>query len=111
MNRVKERVGPAPLFFYQAFDNGALYYADRHVPFYDPALVQADQAAFFLTWEDEWKKMAAQDGTNLQMVDVSEGTGPKGNHRLVLVFIPSGVTVPPPQTQSDTEEDVEEDTL
>jgi hypothetical protein len=111
MHRVVERVGNSPLFFYQAFDNGALYYAGRHIPFYDPALVQRGQLAFLLTWEDEWKKLATQDSTQLKMIDISEGTGPKGNHRLVLVFIPPGATVPTQNPQSEDDDNGEEDTL
>jgi 4-amino-4-deoxy-L-arabinose transferase-like glycosyltransferase len=110
MARVVERIGDAPLFFYQAFDSGALYYAGRRIPSYDPALLPPGKASFLLTWEEEWQKIAASNGTGLQVIDVSEGTGPKGNHRLVLVSVPAGATVPLASTPLD-EDSAEEDAL
>jgi hypothetical protein len=94
MPEVVARVGNLPLFFYRAFDSGALYYAGRRIPFYDPAARPLDSPCFLLTWEEEWVNLARQTGPALQQVAISEGTGPKGNHRLVLVYVPPGVPLP-----------------
>lgn len=94
MLRVSQTVGNAPLFFHHAFDNGALYYAQRRIPHYDAALVSPEQPFFLLVWEDVWQKIAAQNVANLQAVDTSEGTGPKGKRRLVLVAAAAGVHIP-----------------
>lgn len=105
MLRVIQTVGSAPLFFYHAFDNGALYYAQRRIPHYDAALVQPRQAFFVLMWEDEWQKIAAQNVATLQAVDTSEGTGPKGRNRLVLVAVADGVHIPVTGAQSNDNDD------
>ncbi len=111
MQRVTQQVNSAPLFFHKAFDNGALYYAERHIPFYDAALIRPGQPFFFLTWEDEWRKIAAQGVAGVQIVDTSEGTGPKGNHRLVLVAAAAGAQIPMEAAHSDEEETSEDDSL
>jgi hypothetical protein len=105
MERVSQRVGPAPLFFHKAFDNGALYYAGRHIPSYDAALTSPGQPFFLLTWEDEWRKIAAQEPAGLHVVDISEGTGPKGDHHLVLIEAEASAQIP-----TDTGHLAEEDT-
>jgi 4-amino-4-deoxy-L-arabinose transferase-like glycosyltransferase len=111
MPTVVERIGNAPLFFYRAFDSGALYYAGRRIPFYNPSVRPPDSPCFLLTWEEEWTKLARQEGTGLQAVAMSEGTGPKGNHRLVLVYVPPG-TIPPAENAIPADYDTpEEDTL
>jgi 4-amino-4-deoxy-L-arabinose transferase-like glycosyltransferase len=108
MARVIARVGDTPLFFYRTFDNGALYYSGRRIPFYDPS--QPPPQAFLLMGEEDWNKLTAQIGAGLQAVDLSEGTGPKGRQRWVLVWVPVGATVP--ETESPTNNDSpEEDTL
>ncbi|MBI3248976.1 MAG: glycosyltransferase family 39 protein [Deltaproteobacteria bacterium] len=111
MMRVTQQVGGAPLFFYYAFDNGALYYAQRRIPHYDATLVQPGQVFFLLMWEDEWQKLAAQNVVNLQAVDTSEGTGPKGKRRLVLVAAADGAQLPAPvgRTNEAENEMAEED--
>jgi len=111
MPEVIARVGNAPLFFYRAFDSGALYYAGRRIPFYGPSARPSDSPCFLLTWEEEWAQLARQAGTALQAVAISEGTGPKGNHRLVLVYVPPG-TIPPAENAIPADYDApEEDTL
>jgi 4-amino-4-deoxy-L-arabinose transferase-like glycosyltransferase len=111
MRRVTQYVNGAPLFFHKAFDNGALYYADRHIPFYDAARLHPGQSFFFLTWEEEWRKIAAQGVAGVHVVDTSEGTGPKGNHRLVLVAAAAGAQIPTDAAQADEEETPEDDSL
>lgn len=115
MERVVTSVGDAPLFFYQTFDNGALYYAKRHVPFYDPTLLQPGAPYFLLMRQEEWEKISSRNTTDLLAVDVSEGTGPKDRHHLVLVQAPHGAVVPsiPVENSSPAveEDTAEEDTL
>ncbi|HEV8715238.1 MAG TPA: glycosyltransferase family 39 protein [Candidatus Binatia bacterium] len=94
MTRVMERVGNTPLFFYRTFDHGALFYAGRRVPFYDPSRRQPESPCFLLMREEEWAKLAPRAGSGLRAVEVSEGIGPERNYRLVLVSVAIGVTVP-----------------
>jgi hypothetical protein len=103
MTRVKQQVSDAPLFFYKAFDNGALYYANRHIPHYNAELLKPGQAFFLLTWEEEWRKLADQDISSLRAADLSEGTGPKGNHRLVLIATPADTPLPADTTPAEGE--------
>jgi 4-amino-4-deoxy-L-arabinose transferase-like glycosyltransferase len=110
MARVVRHVGDNPVFFYRTFDSGALYYADRRIPFYDPALRQAEQSCFLLMWEEEWTKIAQQDGAGLSAVDVSEGTGPKGKRRLVLVSVSADASVPLAE-EIPVEDETSEDAL
>ena len=95
MGRVVERVGEQPLFFFRSFDSGALYYADRRIPFYFPPTTPKT-SYFILLWEEEWERLQA-DGfaDQLRIIDVSEGTGPKGNHQLHLVEVPASFELPP----------------
>ena len=109
MERVSQRVGSAPLFFYKAFDNGALYYAGRHLPSYDGALAPPGPSFFLLTWEDEWRKIAAQAPTGLRAIDISEGTGPKGNHHLVLIEAEASARLPADTEHLDEEDTAEDD--
>ncbi len=95
MGRVVERVREQPLFFFRSFDSGALYYADRRIPFYFPPTTP-QSGYFILLWEEEWECL--QNGgfaDRLRIVDTSEGSGPKGNHRLHLVEVPARLELPP----------------
>ena len=115
MARVVETVGSRPLFFYRCFDSGALYYADRRIPFYSPAITPAEPY-YVLTSEEDWDRLrrldegseptaARENGTEaasygadearLQLLDTSEGTGPKGRRRLTLVEVSAGRALPP----------------
>ena len=95
MGRVVERVEEQPLFFFRSFDSGALYYADRRIPFYFPPTTP-QTAYFILLWEEEWERLQAGNlGEKLRVVDTSEGTGPKGNHRLHLLEVPAKLELPP----------------
>lgn len=95
MARVVNHVKNSSLFFYGAFDSGAVFYAGRRIPFYVPSESTDGGPYFLLMWEEEWAKLAANPGDGWHAVDVSEGTGPKGNRRLVLVRIPEGAPPPP----------------
>jgi hypothetical protein len=110
MERVVTRIGNAPLFFYLTFDNGALYYAKRRIPFYDAGLVPKEAPYFLLMRKEEWEKMAPKVEGTFQLADVSEGTGPKDRHQLVLIAAPAGALLTP-DTAPPTEEEADEDTL
>ncbi|NOT55819.1 MAG: glycosyltransferase family 39 protein [Deltaproteobacteria bacterium] len=110
MERVVTRIGDAPLFFYLTFDNGALYYAKRRVPFYDVGLVPKDTPYFLLMRKEEWAKIAPRVEGTFQLADVSEGTGPKDRHQLVLIAASAGALLAP-DTAPPTEEEADEDTL
>jgi 4-amino-4-deoxy-L-arabinose transferase-like glycosyltransferase len=110
MERVAAQVGQAPLFFFQTFDNGALYYSKRRVPQYDTNLLKSDVAYFLLMRKSKWDELAARNEASLVMLDVSEGTGPKDRHRLALVHAPKGTPVsvegqPPPVDEDEPEAD------
>lgn len=110
MERVVTRIGDTPLFFYLTFDNGALYYAKRRVPFYDASLIPRATPYFLLMRKSEWEKIAARGESLFQLADVSEGTGPKDRHQLVLIAAPAGALLTP-DTAPPTEEEADEDTL
>ena len=114
MARVVETVGSRPLFFYRCFDSGALYYADRRIPFYSPAITPSEPY-YVLASEEDWERLrrldegsgptaARENGTEaasydadearLQLLDTSEGTGPKGRRRLTLVEVSAGRALP-----------------
>jgi 4-amino-4-deoxy-L-arabinose transferase-like glycosyltransferase len=105
MARVSQVVGgKTPLFFYQSFDYGALFYARRHIPHYREKLrskqsvrqpacptTSGIEAPFFLLmWEEEWERAQTQALDNLSLIDISEGATPKGTHRLALVSVQEG---------------------
>ena len=94
MPRVIEQVGEQPLFFFRSFDSGALYYADRRIPFYFPPTTPKEPY-FILLWEEQWERLQSNGlGGQLRIVDTSEGTGPKGNHHLHLVEVPASHELP-----------------
>lgn len=111
MPRVIEQIGAASLFFYKAFDSGALFYAGRRIPFYDPSQRQVESPCFLLMWEEEWAKIALHTENGLRTIETSEGTGPKGNHRLVLVYAPAGTLIPWEGGAATDDGFSEEDTL
>jgi len=89
---VRARIGAADLGFFCAFDYGAVFYAQRHLPMLldeercrDAALRQttiaaADTPPYLLLWEDE----AERAGSQLEVLLYSTGTGPKGRTRMAL---------------------------
>lgn len=100
MGRVLEQVGPRPVFFYRCFDNGALFYANRRVPFYAPAATPAEPY-YILAWKAEWERLhqltpSAEHASSPQprLLDTSRGTGPKGRNRLTLLEVPAGHALP-----------------
>ncbi len=84
MARVTEKVDAnAPIFFYHGFDYGAVFYARRHIPLFTKKYADMKPPFFLLMWEEEWKRI--EERPSLKMLDISEGRGPAGRHRLVLV--------------------------
>ena len=109
MARITTQIGPVPLFFYQTFDSGALFYANRHIPFYEGFSPPPPGPCYLLLWEEQWTALAAKAISGIRVIETSEGTGPKGKQRLVLVFLPAGTTIasetpPPDKDEADAED-------
>jgi 4-amino-4-deoxy-L-arabinose transferase-like glycosyltransferase len=84
MARVAQNVDAnSPLLFYRAFDRGAVFYAHRHIPHYAEKAGELKPPFFLLMREEDWKPLETRP--ELRMLDISEGIGPAGRHRLVLV--------------------------
>lgn len=116
---IRSTVKTAPLFFYKdAYDYGATFYANRHIPSYDGDLAQfavdgqAGTPQYLLMREEDWQVVSATD-RRLEHLVTSEGRGPDKKHRLVLAAImpgrqpqpeaaptapPSAGEAPPPST-------------
>ncbi len=96
---VRSAVKNAPLYFYKdAYDYGAIFYANRHIPMYTQAFspdlitlkTEEDSASptYLLMWEEDWQTLSATDSRFEHLV-TSEGRGPDKKHRLVLAaFMP-----------------------
>lgn len=89
---VRSTVKDAPLFFYEAHDYGAIFYAGRRIAAYKEDLSQdlpdsATSPLFLLMWEEKWQDLAAAGDGHLQLLALSEGKGPDKNHRLALVAL------------------------
>ncbi|MBM4258715.1 MAG: glycosyltransferase family 39 protein [Deltaproteobacteria bacterium] len=106
MERVVTRAGQAPMFFFQAFDNGALYYSRRRIPQYDANLVQPGVGYFLLMRRSKWEEIAKLNAENFVLLDESEGTGPKDRHKLALVHTAKGayVSIEEPVAPADEDE-------
>jgi 4-amino-4-deoxy-L-arabinose transferase-like glycosyltransferase len=96
IERVNEKIDPKlPLLFYCGFDFGAIFYSRRHIPAYARKIAELKPPFFLLMWEEDWQVLRGLD--ELKMVDISEGRGPAGRHRLVLVEYQSReLSVPQP---------------
>jgi len=73
----------APLLFYNSFDAGTIFYSRRHIAPYSHTVAEISPPFFLLMWEEDWQQLHNQTG--LEILDISEGRGPIGKHRLVLV--------------------------
>lgn len=94
---VRSTVKNAPLFFYKdAYDYGAIFYANRHIPSYTGDLSNltvdkdADSPCYLLMWEKDWQALAATQDQRLEYLVTSEGKGPDKKNRLVLAAIMPG---------------------
>ena len=95
MSRVNEKIDPnLPLVFYRGFDLGAVFYARRHIPSYETKAHDLKSPFFLLMWEEDWQRL--REHHELKMMDISEGLGPAGRHRLALVEYQSNSAPPKP---------------
>lgn len=91
VDEIREKVAPEDrLSFFQTFDYGVVFYARRHVPvlendFGEPAA--PGRNAYLLIWESRWRSLTPADQARLEVIDRSEGTGPKGQDRLVFALV------------------------
>ncbi len=90
---VRSTVRDAPLFFYQAQDYGAIFYAGRRIATYPHDLSQglpdgATSPLFLLMWEKTWQNLS--QNRHLKLLAVSEGKGPDKKRRLALVMLLPG---------------------
>lgn len=84
VGRVTQRLDSGSrLFFYRAFDYGVLFYAHRHIHSYGGNVGKAKRPYFLLMWEEDWKRVSKDN--RLNVLDISNGRGPAGRHRLLLV--------------------------
>jgi len=81
--RIKQITVNQPLVFYRDADYGVMFYARRHIPAYAAKVAQLRPPFFLLIWENDWTDLGARP--DLKTVDISEGLGPAGRHRLALV--------------------------
>jgi 4-amino-4-deoxy-L-arabinose transferase-like glycosyltransferase len=94
MARVQEKINPeVPLIFYRGFDYGAVFYAGRHIPRYVTEARNLKPPFYLLMWEEDYQPLRDRD--DLKILDVSEGRGPAGRHRLALVEYRSSPTSAP----------------
>jgi 4-amino-4-deoxy-L-arabinose transferase-like glycosyltransferase len=92
MKRVRSTVGHEALYFYGVRDYGAIYYAHRHIPaFPGPDLAHTRGPVFLLAQRQDWKALDPAMRAGFRVLERSQGTGPKGDHRLVLVRAESNV--------------------
>ena len=85
INHVGSVVEDAPLFFYKTPDYPVMFYAERHIPRYQPPLKTAPSSCYLLFWENEWQQIPDKQGLTLQAV--SEGIdelNPERGHLLLV---------------------------
>jgi 4-amino-4-deoxy-L-arabinose transferase-like glycosyltransferase len=83
MVRVNQMTADQPLLFYRDADYGVMFYAHRHIPAYAAQAATLKPPFFLLMWEEDWAELGAR--RDLKKLDISEGLGPAGRHRLTLV--------------------------
>ncbi len=77
------------LFFYRTFDYGAVFYARRQIPVTNHL---PDAPAWLILPDHAYDRMPAADRARLAVVARSEGTGPEGRDRLLLVQLEAAGT-------------------
>jgi hypothetical protein len=84
IERIRQEVDPTvPLLFYRAFDTGAIFYAGRHIRSYEELANEIKPPFYLLMWEEELAPLNSNKG--LEVLDISQGTGPAHRHRMILV--------------------------
>jgi len=91
---VRSTVKNAPLYFYKdAYDYGAIFYANRHIPSLTDDLStlkiheDTESPYYLLMWEKDWQALATNSDHQLEYLVTSEGKGPDKRNRLVLVTL------------------------
>jgi 4-amino-4-deoxy-L-arabinose transferase-like glycosyltransferase len=106
ISRVTEEIDPRlPLLFYRGFDFGAVFYAGRHVPQFVTRKHDLQSPFYLLIWEEDWQPLRGR--RDLKMLDISEGLGAAGRHRLVLAEYETetaGASLLPTQARSDSKD-------
>jgi len=99
MENVRGVVDPKDhLYFYRAFDYGAVFYARRHIRPLDDGFGEpptADRRSYLLLWQSEWEKLSSAQKSRLQHLLTSNGTGPKGGDPLVFALVKPSLPNPP----------------
>lgn len=101
---VRSTVKNAPLYFYKdAYDYGAIFYANRHIPSYTadlstlPMEKDASSPYYLLMWEKDWQALSTTSDQRIEHLVTSEGKGPDKKNRLVLAALLPGRDFPQPQ--------------
>ena len=95
MMRVNQQVSvDQPLVFYRDADYGVMFYAHRHIPAYAAEAAKLKPPFFILMWEEDLAELRSRP--DLKTLDISEGLGPAGRHRLALLQYQSGVSISEP---------------
>ena len=98
--RLQQKIdSQTPLLFYNSFDAGTIFYSRKHIAPYSPRANEITSPFFLLMWEKDWEQLS--DKTGLEALDISEGRGPVGKRRLVLVR--SSRLLPVLDTQQESE--------
>jgi len=85
------------LYFYRAFDYGAVFYARRHIQLLDDGFGEpptADRRSYLLLWQSEWENLSAAEKNRLQRLLTSTGTGPEGRDPLVFALVKPSAAKP-----------------
>jgi 4-amino-4-deoxy-L-arabinose transferase-like glycosyltransferase len=110
MESVRGVVGASDdLYFYRAFDYGAVFYARRHIrPLYDGFREPptADRRAYLLLWQSEWENLPAAEKSRLQRLLTSSGTGPEGREPLVFALVKPSAAKPPSESAPTAESSI-----
>lgn len=78
------------LYFYRAFDYGAVFYARRHIhPLHEglAALPTPGKRSYLLMWKSVWDGLPEEEKGRLQHLLTSSGNGPKGKDPLVFALV------------------------
>jgi 4-amino-4-deoxy-L-arabinose transferase-like glycosyltransferase len=95
MMRVNQQVSvDQPLVFYRDADYGVMFYAHRHIPAYAAEAAKLKPPFFILMWEEDLAELRSRP--DLKTLDISEGLGPAGRHRLALLEYQSGASISEP---------------
>jgi 4-amino-4-deoxy-L-arabinose transferase-like glycosyltransferase len=95
MVRVNQQIAvDQPLVFYRDADYGVMFYAHRHIPAYAAKAEKLKPPFFILMWEEDLVELGSRP--DLKTLDISEGLGPAGRHRLALLEYESVASISEP---------------